>query len=508
MSIFGKIKNRVDSALHSQHDPIRKEIPPPKHKLSRASSMSPPLSTDFGQWNIEPPKTPQRSQRPSFHENENTLRLPSPKEEFNAGTEENKEQVDGVTKQVSEIKIYQPLDNQNEQVSKLEEEKLNANPSVLNEKESLQKNCEELVKQSNNEKMVIEQLETRLKILEAEKETVEKVKKSIQVKLEEVEGLKMKLSEKNRKIMELETSLQAEQRNNSVNMEKLSNLEQLIENLKIELRSKNSKIEELEYENSTLTSFIETQQKFTDTLRLRCIEMETATTGSSTEKKTTDDFPKEFGGKDSPKEFVGKDSPNEFVGKESPKQFISELENIIENLRKEISRHENEKTELKIRYVELMEQFKENERLREEVQLNWGISKKGNAELESRLEEEIKSKKEIQVKLEEAEKLNTEFSAKLEKEKETHKALSEKLSLEYFKNTIPGQVDTTSEYIDQIRQLNNEKQNLINDLRTAQAYSRQLEEQRIRMSDEKGFWWWNSMLFLVAVLVLFFQWIV
>jgi len=140
----------------------------------------------------------------------------------------------------------------------------------------------------------------------------------------------------------------------------------------------------------------------------------------------------------------------------------------------------------------------------------------------SQLEEEIQSKKEIQEKLvleekngellkrklEEAEKLKMDFSAKLEKEVDTHRILSEKLSLEHFKNTIPGTIDNTSDFIDQIRQLNNEKQNLVCDLKAAQAYSRILEEDQVKSKNKVKAWWWNPMMFLiVVVLVLFFQWI-
>jgi len=140
----------------------------------------------------------------------------------------------------------------------------------------------------------------------------------------------------------------------------------------------------------------------------------------------------------------------------------------------------------------------------------------------SQLEEEIQSKKEIQEKLvleekngellkrklEEAEKLKMDFSAKLEKEVDTHRILSEKLSLEHFKNTIPGTIDNTSDFIDQIRQLNNEKQNLVCDLKAAQAYSRKLEEDQVKSKNKVKAWWWNPMMFLiVVVLVLFFQWI-
>jgi len=163
---------------------------------------------------------------------------------------------------------------------------------------------------------------------------------------------------------------------------------------------------------------------------------------------------------------------------------------MIENLREQIFQHEIEKKELKEKNLELKEKHQESERLNEELQLNWGISKKVN----SQLEEEIQSKKEIQEKLvleekngellkrklEEAEKLKMDFSAKLEKEVDTHRILSEKLSLEHFKNTIPGTIDNTSDFIDQIRQLNNEKQNLVCDLKAAQAYSRKLEEDQVK----------------------------
>jgi len=44
--------------------------------------------------------------------------------------------------------------------------------------------------------MEFEKLENRLKILEAERDNVEKVKKAIQVKLEDAEGFRVELLEK------------------------------------------------------------------------------------------------------------------------------------------------------------------------------------------------------------------------------------------------------------------------------------------------------------------------